>query len=337
MFSKIYNRIYNAFIWRWNIYFWHPVNRILNDYKVKQQEEDALTILNGIMARQPVSEIRKKIKRAVSNELNAVLRKVEQTGYITNLSEIELPVKISIVIPHYNHTHLIGETLESLCSQTVKPFEIIVVDDVSKDVEALEKLITDYLPQLNIILIKSTEKLYTGKARQTGAEMATGNLIMVTDADDPFHPQALEFAEHFFSNNKTAVALIPGRWEFCGQFNFDAIQHFNSSELLNNIIKPEKLIEQVTDIFRFQLFSKKLGNGVYRGGSFGGGSLFYRKEIVNTIKWSSPKELIENSFTDWEDYEFSLMLFLLSQQVYRCNLPIVSWRRDSTTNKVWWN
>jgi glycosyltransferase involved in cell wall biosynthesis len=336
MLSKIYNRIYNAFIWRWNVYFWHPVNRLLNDYLVKQQEEDALIILNGVMAREPVSEIRKKIKGTVSNQLNAVLRKVEQTGYITDLPEIELPIKISIVIPHYNHAHLIGETLESLFRQTAKPFEIIIVDDVSKDIEVLEKVITDYLPQLNITLIKSKEKLYTGKARQRGAELATGNLIMVTDADDPFHPQALEFAEQFFINNKRAVALMPSRWEFYGQFNYDAMQHHNSFELFDSLVRPEKLIEQVTDIFRFQLFSKKLGNGVYRGGSFGGGSLVYRQQILNTLRWSSPNELIDNSFTDWEDYEFSLMLFLLSQQVYKCTLPMVSWRRDSTTNKVWW-
>ena len=42
-------------------------------------------------------------------------------------------MKISVVIPTYNHAQWLPESIESALNQTLKPYEIIVVDDGSKD------------------------------------------------------------------------------------------------------------------------------------------------------------------------------------------------------------
>jgi glycosyltransferase involved in cell wall biosynthesis len=41
--------------------------------------------------------------------------------------------KISVVIPTYNHSRWLPESVESALRQTLKPLEVIVVDDGSKD------------------------------------------------------------------------------------------------------------------------------------------------------------------------------------------------------------
>lgn len=53
---------------------------------------------------------------------------------------------VSIIIPCYNIEHYIGETLQSLINQTSQNFEVICVNDGSKDntLEVLKKYAEDY-------------------------------------------------------------------------------------------------------------------------------------------------------------------------------------------------
>ena len=40
-------------------------------------------------------------------------------------------MKLSVIIPHYNHGHFLNEQIESIVNQTYKCHEIIIVDDKS--------------------------------------------------------------------------------------------------------------------------------------------------------------------------------------------------------------
>ena len=42
-------------------------------------------------------------------------------------------MKVSVIIPTYNRKHTLGRAIESIISQTIKPLEIIIVDDGSND------------------------------------------------------------------------------------------------------------------------------------------------------------------------------------------------------------
>jgi glycosyltransferase involved in cell wall biosynthesis len=50
---------------------------------------------------------------------------------------------ISVVLPNYNHAEYIGEALEAILSQSVRPKEVIVVDDNSTDgsIAVIEKFL----------------------------------------------------------------------------------------------------------------------------------------------------------------------------------------------------
>ncbi len=87
---------------------------------------------------------------------------------------------ISIVIPLYNKEHCIKETLSSILSQNYKDFEIVVVNDGSKDnsVAAVNSINDSRIRLIN----KENEGV--SKTRNRGIKEAHGEWVMFFDADD---------------------------------------------------------------------------------------------------------------------------------------------------------
>lgn len=86
------------------------------------------------------------------------------------------PVRVSVVIPAYNEEKLLGRCLASFQNQTVKPYEIIVVDNNS--IDATSEIARQYgatvIPEANQGMIW---------ARNTGFNHATGDILARCDAD----------------------------------------------------------------------------------------------------------------------------------------------------------
>lgn len=97
------------------------------------------------------------------------------------------PGLVSVIIPTYNRAYIIGPTIDSVLAQTYRNFEIIVVDDGSKDDTraVLEKYGDQvrYLYQPNAGL---------AAARNTGLAAARGEFIAFQDSDDLWLPWKLE-------------------------------------------------------------------------------------------------------------------------------------------------
>lgn len=95
---------------------------------------------------------------------------------------------VSVVIPLYNKGRYIGEALQSVLSQTVQEFEVIVVDDGSTDGSA------DRVAEIKDERIRLIHKVNAGAAaaRNTGIMVAQGEWIAFLDADDRWLPHNLE-------------------------------------------------------------------------------------------------------------------------------------------------
>lgn len=94
---------------------------------------------------------------------------------------------VSVILPAYNGSKHIGETLESILKQTVPPAEVLVVNDGSTDdtaavVGAFGKAVT----------LIETPNQGVCKARNLGAETAVSNWLAFCDQDDLWLPQKLE-------------------------------------------------------------------------------------------------------------------------------------------------
>jgi glycosyltransferase involved in cell wall biosynthesis len=97
------------------------------------------------------------------------------------------PVVFSVVIPAYNAAATIGDALESALTQTLQPHEVIVCDDGSTD--DLETALRPYRHRITLI---SKENGGEGSAKHAASRAATGDFVVVLDADDTFLPERLE-------------------------------------------------------------------------------------------------------------------------------------------------
>jgi glycosyltransferase involved in cell wall biosynthesis len=98
-------------------------------------------------------------------------------------------VRISVVIPCHNAGRWIGETLRSVAAQTLRPHEVIVVDDDSTD-DSVEQIRRS---GLDVCLIPARYR-NAAAARNAGIEVATGDWIALLDADDLWYPDHLKRA-----------------------------------------------------------------------------------------------------------------------------------------------
>ncbi len=93
---------------------------------------------------------------------------------------------ISVVIPCYNARRWIGATLRSVFAQELAPFEVLVVDDGSRDGSA--ELVAQEFPQVRVLRQANAG---VSAARNHGVREARGEWIAFVDADDIWLPSKL--------------------------------------------------------------------------------------------------------------------------------------------------
>ena len=109
-------------------------------------------------------------------------------------------MKVSVVIPAYNEEKYIGRCLKSLQEQTIKPYEVIVVDNNSKDKTA--EIAKRY--GARVLFEPQQGQSY---ARNTGFNDANGEIIARTDADTIVPKDWVEKIEEYFKKHRSVAAI----------------------------------------------------------------------------------------------------------------------------------
>lgn len=113
---------------------------------------------------------------------------------------------VSIIIPSFNRASFLGETLDSVISQTYPEWECLVIDDGS----------TDHTPQLMEFYQAMDERISYHKrpkdrpkganaCRNYGFELSRGEFVNWFDDDDLMHPEKLELQVR---------VLVGSKWDF---------------------------------------------------------------------------------------------------------------------------
>jgi chlorobactene glucosyltransferase len=131
-------------------------------------------------------------------------------------------VKLSVIIPARNESAQIETVLGSVLATTYAPIEVIVVDDRSTDDTARKvAAIAATDGRLRLILGLGLPRGWYGKpwACQQGADTATGDILVFTDADTKHHPELMARAVSMLrQSNADLLTLAPrqlvlGFWE----------------------------------------------------------------------------------------------------------------------------
>ena len=115
---------------------------------------------------------------------------------------MNLPLpSLSVVIPNFNHGHLIGDQLRSVFSQTVQCSRIIIIDDVSTDnsVSTIRQLISGHP---NVELICKASNSGVSETMNEGLRLVDSECVVFLAADDKTLPE-------FFEKSLTLLSRYP--------------------------------------------------------------------------------------------------------------------------------
>ena len=199
---------------------------------------------------------------------------------------------ISVVIIAYNEEKYISKTLDSLMRQTVKPEEIIVVDNNSKDRTA--EIARGYK---GVRVVSETEQ-GRSPARNKGFKEAQGNILLKMDADTILKEDFIENLKRLFLKEKNIVG---------------AVSNVSFSEYIWKILFSFNLKSCMTQIF--------LGYKTCPGAAF-----ILTKEAWKKIK----RNICNDDKRVHEDIELSLHLSNVGRVIYTKDCKAITSSRNVT-------
>ena len=205
----------------------------------------------------------------------------------------------SIIIPTYNHAHLIGKCLDSLLSQPYKSWEAIVVNNFSEDNTI--NVVEGYNDN-RIRLINNANEGIIAVSRNKGLEEAKGDWICFLDSDDWWYPNKLD---EFVKNMD----------------NFDFLYH----------------LVDIYDVKTAKLTGKKIGRKIganpfkdliINGNGIANSSVAIRKSICQMVGNISEDKLL----VAVEDYDYWLRVAKFTNKIELVNLSLGAYYWDGDSN-----
>jgi glycosyltransferase involved in cell wall biosynthesis len=119
------------------------------------------------------------------------------------MPNISNPLRLSVIVNNYNYGQYLKECIDSVLTQTRPADEIIFVDDGSTDNSL--KVVLPYKDRIKIISQKNSGQL---RAITTGAEAATGDILLFLDSDDKWKDNHLKVIESTFNSRPQLGCLF---------------------------------------------------------------------------------------------------------------------------------
>lgn len=197
---------------------------------------------------------------------------------------------VSVVIAAFNEELSIVRCLESIRTNSYRKWEVIVVDDGSKD--KTHQLVMDYIcrhPNRSISLLKMPKNSGKAAALNYGLRRhAKGDLIMTLDADSILHKDAIKNAVTYFENKKVAGVAAN-------------VRIMDSPSILGILQRFEHMIGYRSKKFYSLTNSEFIVGGV---------ASTYRREVMKMVKYYDRD-------TTTEDIGLSLKITALGNKNYR--------------------
>jgi len=212
--------------------------------------------------------------------------------------------KVSVIIPTYNAKETIERTVDSVLQQTEQDFEIILVDDVSKDnTYAILKSIA--AQDRRIFAFKNERNSKSAYTRNVAISKAQGKFIMQLDDDDYCDPTRMQQQIDFLESHP--------KIDFVGS----NVAVFNAEGVYGRLTKPEN--PTVKDLLKTSQFFNP--------------SMMFRREAL---------EMVSGYRVSWEtargqDYDMYLRMYAVGLQGYNIQKNLTYYYQDNNyIKKIRW-
>lgn len=167
----------------------------------------------------------------------------------------------SIIVPIYNCEKYLSRCIDSILDQTFTDFELILVNDGSKDDSGM--ICEDYAQKDSRIVVIHKENGGVSSARNMGLRIASGKYISFVDADDTIDKQ---FLSTLIDENIDVDLIICGFTEIDSYsnvvtnnlYNIPSEQIFNFSEIKTHIISSTYTSSNLTNSCCNKLYKKSI-------------------------------------------------------------------------------
>lgn len=207
-------------------------------------------------------------------------------------------INISIIMPLYNASRYLGETLVSILKQTYVEFELICVDDASDD-NTLNILYSFCKIDKRIKILSNDKRMGAAYSRNRGIKEARGEYIIFLDGDDIFDEEMLELASQEMERTNADIVVYE-----C-------------------TVVPSEDIYKKRTVKRTDNFINKYCKHTFSIKEYGPIEMMYWR----TSTWSRlyRKSLIDDNCLEFQtlpcanDVYFSLMAMMLTDKIIRLN------------------
>ena len=168
---------------------------------------------------------------------------------------------ISIIVPVYNVKDYLSKCLQSICGQTYKNLEIILIDDGSSDGSG--ELCDLFAQRDGRIKVIHQANAGQSAARNRGLAVAQGEFLGFVDSDDWIEPDMYEFLYHLLKENGADISICSHYIETAvktrvkhssGQFS-----SFSREEAIRTLVEDKRIRNYMWD----KLYKRQLFAGIY--------------------------------------------------------------------------
>lgn len=172
---------------------------------------------------------------------------------------------VSVVIPSYNHAQYISTAIESVLAQTHGRWELIVVDDGSRD--DTERALTPYMQNDRIRIILNKENRGQSFVVNQALAIANGEFVCFLPSDDWYLPEKLELQVAKFHECDQSVGVVYGRgarfYESTGE-TIEVDLRMRRGWVLRDLIVGGNFVYPITPMFRKSCFDAVRFDESYR-------------------------------------------------------------------------
>ncbi|GAI85614.1 unnamed protein product, partial [marine sediment metagenome] len=201
--------------------------------------------------------------------------------YLKEYAEPESPQKlkdngcaVSVIMPTYNRTVRIKESIQSVLNQTFQDFELIIINDGGAD--EVRKVI-DSFNSNKIKYYRLDKNCGLSTALNEGILKANGKYIAYLDDDDIYYPEHLEVLVNFLERNPSYDFVYSNSWWCYGE-----IKNNRFVENYRKLYEKRKQKFDKTLLFEWNYISTL--NVLHKKNCFGKTGLF-NKELSNLMDW----------------------------------------------------